>query len=91
VIGRSTITAIKDEVQTAWFGTILNASSDGIAISMSRRFEPGAALIVEVAAIRKGNVRFQVRVVHATPEQNGRWNIGCAFLAPGPNEEDPAV
>src|SRR5690349_9125312 len=71
--GRSTITAIKDEVDTAWFGTICDASSSGIAIGIGRRFEPGALLIVELVAVRKGIVRLPARVVHCRPDEKERW------------------
>jgi hypothetical protein len=87
--GRSTITSIKDEVDTAWFGTILDASSTGIAISINRRLEPGTSLIVELLALRKGVLRLPVRVVHARQDEKERWVIGCALVVPGSSEEDP--
>jgi hypothetical protein len=44
---------------------------------MSRRFEPGTALIVELRprALR----RLEVHVIHATPDADGYWTIGCMF------------
>jgi hypothetical protein len=87
--GHSTITtSIKDEAETAWLGTIRDVSAAGIALNVSRRFEPGTALIVELSAQSKGVLRLPVRVVHSTPDEKGRWVIGCAFVVPHSSERD---
>jgi hypothetical protein len=44
---------------------------------MSRRFEPGTALIVELSERPKVLRHLLAHVIHATPEANGRWIIGC--------------
>lgn len=85
--GRSIITSIKDGVDTAWFGTIRDASSSGIAIGISRPFEPGALLVVELVTVRKGLLRLPVRVVHCRPDEKERWVIGCAFVTPGSDRD----
>jgi hypothetical protein len=87
ISGRSVTSSIKDEVDTAWFGLIRNVSPTGIALSMSRRFELGAALILELSAKPEGVLRLPVRVVHATREKKERWLLGCSFVSPL-SEED---
>jgi PilZ domain len=67
---------------TAWMGRVRDVSPVGIGLSMSRRFEPGSALIVELATGPDGVLGLPARVVHATLEKNGRWIIGCAFATP---------
>jgi hypothetical protein len=54
---------------------------------MSRRFEPGAELILELSAKVKGTLELLVRVVHATPEKKGLWIIGCTLDCPLSKQE----
>jgi hypothetical protein len=75
-------------METALFGTIRNVSSAGIALSTSRSFDPGTELVIELSAKRKSVLRLPVRVVHATPEKEGRWVIGCAFIVPRAGDEE---
>jgi hypothetical protein len=69
------------EPEVAWLGTVQDVSPAGIGLSMSRRFEPGVELIIELSAKGKGSLHLPVRVVHATPGEKGRWIIGCAFTS----------
>jgi hypothetical protein len=63
-------------------GRVRDISAGGIALLLNHRFEPGTALIVELSAKSKVASRPRpVRVVHVTPEKNGRWIIGCAFVS----------
>jgi hypothetical protein len=68
----------KEELDTEWLGKIQDISPDGIGLNMSRRFEPETVLIIKM---RKGSevLGYLLHVVHATPETNGRWLIGCKF------------
>jgi hypothetical protein len=75
------------EPEVAWLGNVRDVSAAGIGLNMSRRFEPGAELIVELSAPDDETVRFPVYVVHATPEKQGRWIIGCEFVFPLSEEE----
>jgi hypothetical protein len=59
---------------TAWLGRVRDVSTAGIGLSMTRRFEPGTALIVELP-----QRHLLAHVIHATREENGRWTIGCTF------------
>ena len=69
----------KAEIDTAWLGRVRDVSTAGIGLSMTRRFEPGTALIVELSERPKVLRHLLVHVIHATPEPNGRWILGCAF------------
>jgi hypothetical protein len=53
---------------------------------LSRRFEPGTVLIVELSSA-KAEGRQLIRVVHATREKKKGWIIGCAFVTPLSEEE----
>src|SRR6266404_8200274 len=68
-----------EEAEIGWLGRVRDVSLGGIALILSRRFEPGTVLIVELATKEEG--RQLVRVVHATPETKSRWVIGCAFAS----------
>jgi PilZ domain len=66
---------------TAWLGRLRNVSSAGLALRLSRHFEPGSLLMLELEA--RGRVRsFPIRVVHATQEAHRHWIIGCEFITP---------
>jgi hypothetical protein len=67
------------EAAVVWPGKVRDVSPAGIGLSMSRRFEPGAELIVEISARADQTLSLPVRVVHATPGENGLWIIGCEF------------
>jgi hypothetical protein len=66
--------------ELGWPGEIRDVSQGGIALILSRRFEPGAVLVVELSSKAGESCRHIVRVIHATPETNGRWIVGCAFV-----------
>jgi PilZ domain len=61
--------------ETAWLGKVRDISIAGIGLSMTRRFEPGTALIIEISE----RILLRAHVIHATPETEGRWIIGCIF------------
>ena len=69
----------KEELDTAWLGRVRDISVGGIALLLNHRFEPGTALIVELSERPKVLRHLLVHVIHATPEPNGRWILGCAF------------
>src|SRR5438094_802028 len=74
-----TSTAGKEALDTAWLGRVRDVSTAGIGLSMTRRFEPGTALIVELSERPKVLRHLLVHVIHATPDANGRWILGCTF------------
>jgi hypothetical protein len=69
--------------KTGWWGRLRNISSAGLAVRLSRPFEPRTMLIIELTdKAKRRTYFFPVRVVHATAEGNRLWLIGCAFLRP---------
>ena len=70
---------------SAWSGRVRDISIAGIGLSMSRRFEPGTALIIELrpTALR----HLPVHVIHATRDAEGHWIIGCTFDRPLSQQE----
>src|SRR5262249_46213460 len=73
--------------EVVWPGKVRDVSPVGIGLSMSRRFEPGAELIVEISAKADQTLSLPVRVVQATPGENELWIIGCEFDRPLSQEE----
>jgi len=68
-----------EEAIIGWLGIVRDVSPAGIGLSVSRRFEPGTALTVEQSERPRVLRHLLVHVVHATPEANGLWIIGCTF------------
>jgi hypothetical protein len=75
------------ESELRWSGTIRDVSRGGIGLILSRRFEPGTLLILELASAGKESRHLALRVVHARAERKGDWTVGCAFVCPI-SEED---
>ena len=65
---------------TTWSGKIRDISRGGMGIVLSRRFELGTLLNIEIQepdGTSSGVVL--ARVVHVTPHSTGGWVIGCCF------------
>jgi hypothetical protein len=63
-----------------WQAQIRDISNAGIGLILNRRFTPGTILSVELPTTHSGSVILQLaRVVHASPQADGRWLIGCEF------------
>jgi hypothetical protein len=60
-------------------------SLGGLSFLLSRRFDPGTLLIIELSDKAKG--RALALGVHATLEKETRWIIGCKFVCPLNEEE----
>jgi hypothetical protein len=67
-----------------WRGKVGNVSAEGMALLLQRPFPADTLLIAEVHDNRPGVAEtFLIRVVHAEPQPDGWWLVGCAF------QEDP--
>jgi hypothetical protein len=87
VICHPVLSGPQGEPELAWLGKVRDVSRAGIGLSISRRFEPGVELIVELSAKPSGVLNIPVRVVHATPDKKGLWILGCEFIFPLRQEE----
>ena len=66
------------EPEMGWPGGIIEISCGGMTVSLERRFHPGTQLVIEVPSGNDQPSRFlEVRVIHAKPQADGRWNHGC--------------
>ena len=71
-----------------WQARVRNLSAGGIGLLLSRRFELGALLLVEMSAGAAGATRTLVaRVIYVVPHADEGWSIGCR-LAQGLNPEE---
>jgi hypothetical protein len=67
----------------AWPATVLDISCGGFQLLVSRRFEPGTLLVVDVHDPTGQATRMLVaRVVRVSSLTRGRWIHGCAFSMP---------
>jgi hypothetical protein len=74
-----------------WQGKVRNLSVGGICLALSRRFEPGTLLFIDLPVTKDGSTRsLTAVVVHAT-RVDGGWIIGCRFATPLTNDELAAL
>ena len=75
------------ETVTAW---VCNLSRGGIGLNLSQTLAADQELVIHLK-MTEGNVTLKVpaKVVHATPEIDGTWRVGCEFHQPlTPDELD---
>jgi serine/threonine protein kinase len=76
------------ECQTRWKGQICNLSVSGIGVLLSRRFEPGSVLIVDLASSNgETKRRREMRVVRVSRHREGGWFVGGALTEKLSKEE----
>jgi PilZ domain len=70
------VAAVKDD---PWPARVRDLSSGSIGLILTRRFEPGTLLVIELEK-KTANLSTTLvgRVVHATAEKNA-WAIGCTL------------
>ena len=78
--------------ESAWEAIVRNISCEGIGLLLSRRFEPGALLSIELNESNEGGQRLLLaQVAHATPQPEGKWLIGCTLVNPLSEDEIPSL
>jgi hypothetical protein len=78
--------SLKDSA--AWRAQVLNISRTGLALVLSRRFEKGAVLTMDLENARQDVSRNTLaRVVYVRPHDGGTWLLGCVFVNPLDDEE----
>ena len=66
-----------------WSAQVRDLSAGGIGLVVSRRFEVGTILSVELPSTTQGpSVSVLARVVRCAALADGRWLIGCEFASP---------
>lgn len=69
-------------------GRVQDLSQIGLGLVMSRRFEPGTVLTVELQSLDQALTRtIQARVVHASAQGPNQWLLGCALEQPLTEDE----
>jgi hypothetical protein len=71
-----------------WPARIRDISLRGVGLLLSRRFERGTILVIELQGTGKVCERMMIaRVIHATPQESGDWIVGCEFINPLSDED----
>jgi hypothetical protein len=83
--------AARSDNDINWPATLRNISAGGIGLVLQRRFEPRTGLAVELPDLDGSRVTVFVRVIHATPQANGGWLLGCSFVTPLTDERLSAI
>ena len=74
--------------ETRWEATIRDISRGGILLSLSRRFERGACLAIDLPG-RQGELPYTtlVRVANVEADGTGSWSLGCRLIGDLGEEE----
>jgi hypothetical protein len=66
-----------------WPATVVNLSTNGLALTLQRRFEKGAPLVVPVLGRDEQPLRLLVcRVARVSGQGDGTWVLGCLLASP---------
>jgi len=74
--------------EARWSATARDISQGGVRLLLSRRYEPGSGLAIELPA--KGGQElctFLAKVIHVRAEPEGSWTHGCQFVSPLSQDE----
>ncbi len=84
----ATCQEVAAERQTPWSARVLNLSSSGIGMVVSRSVEPGSLLNLELhrGSEQPGHTILAC-VVHVTPQEGGSQALGCNFIRELTEEE----
>jgi len=75
-------------VVDAWPARIQDISRGGVKVVLSRRFEVGTVLKLEVFVPSDESLYMLLaKVVHIVQEPTGSWGLGCAFVQEITDEE----
>jgi len=63
-------------------GQAINLSEAGLCLELSRRFEQGALLLIDLQSEQCESRSVIVRVVWIKPQPPSGWRMGCKFAQP---------
>jgi hypothetical protein len=70
----------RGESQNAW---VCNLSKKGIGLNLAESLDPDTSLVIKLKSpVNDKTIKIPARVIHATPEADGSWRIGCELLEP---------
>src|ERR1700722_11711371 len=74
--------------EARWSAIVSDISQGGVRLQVSRRYQPGAGLAIELPA-KDGqeNCTFFAKVVHVRVQADGLWVHGCQFVSPLSHDE----
>jgi hypothetical protein len=70
-----------------WPATIRDISTGGLCLNLSRRFEPGSGLAIELPTEDGSTTTVLARVANAHADSEGGWLLGCTFISELSDEE----
>lgn len=64
-----------------WMARLRDISRTGLGLVVPRRFEPGTILTAELQKLSEDfSCTLRVRVIHAVPQDDGSWLLGCSLV-----------
>lgn len=74
-------------VQQRWHATVRDISRSGIGLTFSKPIEAGTLGEVELQTMDHATRTLRVKVIYAREQEDGSWQLGCAFLQQLSDEE----
>jgi PilZ domain len=69
--------------EARWSAIVRDISQGGVRLLLSRRYQPGAGLAIELPAMDgQETCTFFAKVIHVRAEAGGLWVHGCQFVSP---------
>jgi serine/threonine protein kinase len=75
------------ELQDRWQATLQNLSVGGVGLILTRRFERGTMLTLELQGKEEAPRYLEMKVARNERLGKGRWLLGCVFLEPLSKDE----
>lgn len=73
---------------SVWWASVVDISTGGVGLLVSRRFEPGTLLAIGVEnKNREFSHMLVARVIHVRKESASRFTIGAKFISPLGDDE----
>jgi PilZ domain len=74
--------------EVRWSATARDISQGGIRLQLSRRYEPGAGLAIELPSRAGHDLHtFFAKVIYVRIDADGMWSHGCQFVSPLSQDE----
>jgi hypothetical protein len=80
-----------DQAELKWQAQVRDVSANGLSLWLLRRYEPGAALFLELEGADGVRRSIGVTARNVRPDASAGWVVGCQFVRPLSDDEMRAL